>query len=143
MNTKNNEAFFWMINDGRLPPPKAAETLGARFISINPEMGEIEVEFEAKEIFNNPAGNIQGGFLTAMLDDTMGPALAATLDKGEFAPTVSLNVQFFHPATVGKIIGYGKVVKKGKKICFLSGKLLQNDRVIATATASALRGKMK
>jgi acyl-coenzyme A thioesterase PaaI-like protein len=30
------------------------------------------------------AGVIQGGFLAAMLDDTLGPALVATLGAGQF-----------------------------------------------------------
>jgi acyl-coenzyme A thioesterase PaaI-like protein len=32
------------------------------------------VEFEARAEFLNPVGTIQGGILTAMLDDTVGPA---------------------------------------------------------------------
>jgi acyl-coenzyme A thioesterase PaaI-like protein len=53
-----------------------------------------EVEFQAKPEFTNPAGNFQSGFLAAMLDDTMGPALAAMLAAGEFAPTLNLNASF-------------------------------------------------
>jgi acyl-coenzyme A thioesterase PaaI-like protein len=73
-----------------------------------------------------------------MLDDTMGPALVATLDPGEFAPTVNLNVQFHRPAKVGPLKGYGRVVLRGKEVCQLSGELLQNDRVVATGTATAV-----
>ena len=139
----DRDAFFWMMEDGKIPPPKAAETLGVKFLKIEPDQGSIEMSFEGKEEFLNPVGNIQGGFLAAMLDDTMGPALAATLGKGEFTPTISLNVQFLAPAKVGKIYGYGEIVKKGKQICYLKGKLVQNDRVVATATASAIIQKVK
>jgi len=137
----DREAFFWLIQDGKLPPPNAAETLNIKFIQISPKEGKIEVEFDAQKGFANPAGNIQGGFLAAMLDDTMGPALAATLKKGEFAPTINLNVQFFHPAKVGKIKGTGQIEKKGRKICYLSGKLIQDNKVIASSTASAIISK--
>ena len=138
----DKEAFFWQIREGKLAPPKVAKTLGIKFLKISPEQGEIEIEFNAKEEFTNPVGNIQGGFLAAMLDDTMGPALAATLRKGEFAPTTNLNIQFLYPARVGKIYGFGKVEKKGKKVSFLSGKLVQGVNVIATSTASALMSKL-
>lgn len=50
-------------------------------------------------------GHVQGGFLAAMLNDTMGPALAATLTKGEFAPTLNLNVSFESSAVVGTLLG--------------------------------------
>ena len=78
----DRSAFFWQIQDGKLPPPRAAVTLGISIREVSPEAGTIEVEFEGKPEFTNPAGHIQGGFLAAMLDDTMGPALAATLGAG-------------------------------------------------------------
>ena len=64
------QAFFWRIVAGELPAHKAAETLGIVFKEINAEAGTIEVELQGKPEFTNPAGNIQGGFLAAMLDDT-------------------------------------------------------------------------
>jgi uncharacterized protein (TIGR00369 family) len=130
--------FFWMVQEGDLPPPKAAETLGIKVLNIDESEGSIELSFEATEAFTNPVGNVQGGFLAAMLDDTMGPALAATLKEGEFAPTLSLNVNFHAPAKVGVLIGRGCVVRRGGQVCFLSGELGLGGHVIATATATAL-----
>ena len=77
--------------------PKAAMKLGARIIEVDIESGIMVVEFEAKEEFTNPVGNIQGGFLAAMLDGTMGPALTATLEENEFAPTLELKTNFIAP----------------------------------------------
>src|ERR1700709_170124 len=106
--------------DGRLPPKKSAATLGIEVLQIDGERGSVEVKFEARPAFVNPAGNVQGGFLAAMLDDTMGPALTATLDAGEFAPTVNLNVQFHRPAKAGPLKGIGRGVLRGREICQLS-----------------------
>src|ERR1044072_7895236 len=127
---------------GELPTPACAATLGIGVIQIDGERGIVEVSFEAKPEFLNPAGNVQGGFLAAMLDDTMGPALTSTLAAGEFAPTLSLNVQFHRPAKVGTLRGGGRVVTRGREICQLSGELSQNDRIVATATATAIIRKM-
>jgi uncharacterized protein (TIGR00369 family) len=138
----DKDSFFWKMVDGRLPAPACAKTLGLEFVAIDGERGAAEVKFEARAEFLNPAGNVQGGFLAAMLDDTMGPALTATLDAGEFAPTVNLNVQFHRPAKVGALIGVGRVVLRGKEVCQLSGELLQNDKIVATATATAVIRKM-
>ncbi len=138
----DKNALFWKMVDGRLPPPACARTLGMAFANIDPERGTIEVDFEAKPEFLNPAGNVQGGFLAAMLDDTMGPALVATLDAGEFAPTVNLNVQFHRPAKPGPLKGMGRVVMRGREVCQLSGELLQNDKIVATATATAVIRRM-
>ena len=134
----DKQAFFWRVMAGELAPPRAAETLGIRFLCIDGEQGTVEVQFQGKQEFTNPAGNVQGGFLAAMLDDTMGPALAATLKAGEFAPTLNLNVSFHRPAVVGALVGKGRVVKRGKDICFLAAELYQREELVASATAPAV-----
>ena len=138
----DRNAFFWQIQDGKLPPPRCAQTLGIRIVKVDPETGTLEAEFEGKEAFLNPAGNIQGGFLAAMLDDTMGPALSATLAAGEFSPTLSLNVQFLSPAKPGLLQSVGRVVRRGSEVCFLAGELSQAGRLVATATATVIIRKL-
>jgi uncharacterized protein (TIGR00369 family) len=133
----DKNAFFWQFMEGRLPPPQSAATLGARIVTVDGDAGTVEVEFEGKPEFTNPVGHIQGGFLAAMLDDTMGPAVSATLGAREFAPTLNLSVQFHRPAKVGKFRGLGRVVMRGNEICHLAAELLQGDKVVASATATA------
>ena len=70
------------VPSSRAAPPPAAILLGWELVAVDPEAGTIEVAFTASEQFLNPAGVIQGGFLAAMLDDTLGPALVATLVAG-------------------------------------------------------------
>ena len=130
--------IFEKMLDGQIPLPEAAKTLGAHIINVDVEAETIEIEFEAKQEFINPIGNIQGGFLAAMLDDTMGAALTATLNDNEFAPTLELKTNFIAAAKVGKIIGYGRVVSKGRSVCVLEGELLQEGKLIARSSATAL-----
>jgi uncharacterized protein (TIGR00369 family) len=134
----DKNAFFWQVQDGRLPPPKVAATLGIKILSVSPEDGTIEVEFEGKPEFTNPVGHIQGGFLAAMLDDTVGPLISSTLRAGEFAPTLNLNVSFAKPASVGKLLGKGHIVRRGRDVSILAGELYQNGELIATATATVI-----
>ncbi len=129
---------FWDILEGRRHPPPAAILLGWTLVSVDPEAGTIEVSFTASEQMLNPIGNVQGGFLAAMLDDTLGPALVATLGDGEWAPTVDLNVQFLRPAKPGELRGTGRIVRRGRDIAFLAGELRNGSGVVATATASAV-----
>ena len=83
-------------------------------------------------------GNVQGGFLSAMLDDTLGPALVATLPDGEFAVTLELKVSFLRPAVPGRITGTGRVVHRGGSVAFLAGDLRDDaGQLLATATATA------
>jgi uncharacterized protein (TIGR00369 family) len=81
---------------------------------------------------------VQGGFLAAMLDDTMGPALVGGLEPGDFAPTTDLHVQFLRPARAGRLVGRGRVVRRGRDVAFLAGELVDQDgAVVAVATATA------
>ena len=137
--TVEREGPFWDVMLGRKPAPPAAATLGFKLLEIDAEQGTIRVQFEGKEQFLNPLGNVQGGFLCAMLDDTLGPALVATLPKDHFAPTIELKVNFIKPAKPGVLVGTGRVVSRGGTIAFLSGELsTEAGELIATASATAL-----
>jgi len=138
VNQPAREGPFWDVMEGRAAPPPAAVLLGFELVSIDPHAGTIEVAFNATEQFLNPAGTIQGGLLAAMLDDTLGPALVATLSRGEWAPTTDLHVQFLSPARPGRIVGRGRVVRRGGQVAFMTGELRdENGNVLATAIATA------
>ncbi|MGW0811294.1 PaaI family thioesterase [Nonomuraea sp. NPDC002799] len=133
----NRRGMFWEMLAGRVPPPPAAALLGWELVEVDPEQGSIEVAFQASDQFVNPVGVIQGGFLAAMLDDTLGPALVATLPEHQFAPTMDLHVQFLRPARPGRIVGRGRVIQRGKEVAFLAGELIGPDgKMVATATAT-------
>jgi uncharacterized protein (TIGR00369 family) len=130
---------FWDMLQGRREPPPAALLLGWELVDVDPDAGTIEVAFAATEQFLNPVGDIQGGLLAAMLDDTLGPALVATLNENEWAPTIELHVHYLRAARPGRLTGTGRVVRRGRDVAFLAGELRDAaDRVIATATASAI-----
>jgi uncharacterized protein (TIGR00369 family) len=144
MLAMEREGPFWDAVQGRVPLPGAAVTLGWELISVSPDEGTIEVAFTATEAFLNPAGVIQGGFLAAMLDDTLGPALVAGLSPGDFAPTTDLHVQFLRPARPGRLLGRGRVVRRGRDVGFLAGELLDaSGSIVAVATATVqIRSQM-
>ena len=98
----------------------------------------MRLEFTASEQFLNPAGVVQGGFITAMLDETMGPAALAQLGPGYFVPTLELKVSFLRPVGPGPLVADGRVVHMGRSVAFLEGSLADEEgNVVATATATA------
>ncbi len=123
--------------DGLTRPP-CAGLLGWELLDARPNEGWIRIGFEGRREFLNPAGCIQGGFLAAMLDDTMGPA-AFIMGQGHiFTPTIDMHVTFLAPAKLGRLTGEGRVTQMGKTICFLEASLSDAAGVlVARATASA------
>jgi uncharacterized protein (TIGR00369 family) len=81
---------------------------------------------------------VLGAFQAAMLYDTVGPALLATLEPDQFQTTLQLNVNFLQPVRPGRIVGRGRIVHRDGDMVFLEASLLDPDEeVIATATATA------
>jgi uncharacterized protein (TIGR00369 family) len=129
---------FWDGIEGRVPMPRAAATLGLEFIAADIENGTIELAFAATEDFTNPTGNVLGAFVAAMLYDTVGPALLATLEPDQFQTTLGLNVNFLRPVRPGRVVGKGRVVHRDGDMAFLDASLLDSHgTIIATATATA------
>jgi uncharacterized protein (TIGR00369 family) len=107
----------------RFPTPPCATLLGLDILETDRENGRVKIAFTAKPEFCNASGNVQGGFLAAMLDDCMGPAILIATDAKMFPSTIDLNVQFLAPAKPGQLIGIGRVVKIGKTIGFVEAEL--------------------
>lgn len=136
------ERFFEAIAAGKFPPPECAKTLGLDIIAYDLDAHTVELSFDGKPEFANPIGIVQGGFLSAMLDDTMGLASATAMSVGEFAPTLGLNVQFHRPAKIGKLTGKGRITMRGREIFHLAAELFQDGKLVASATATAMFRKI-
>jgi uncharacterized protein (TIGR00369 family) len=122
----------------RLATPPCAKLLGWYLLDARPDEGWIRIGFEGKAEFCNPAGFIQGGILSAMLDDTMGPAVFVMTDGKLYTATITMTVNFLAPAKPGPIIGEARVTQLGKTVAFVEGRLTAEDgAVLATASTSA------
>ena len=121
-----------------IPTPPSAKLLGWRLLDARPKDGWLKIGFDGKAEFCNPAGFVQGGILSAMLDDSMGPA-AFVMSEGKFyTTTISLTLNFLAPAKPGPLIVEALVTQLGKTIAFMEGRLMDEDgSLLATATTSA------
>src|SRR5580692_12897328 len=118
--------------------PPSSKLLGWHLLDARPEQGWIRIGFDGKREFCNPAGFIQGGILSAMLDDTMGPAVFVMTDGRLYTATITMTVNFLSPAKPGSITGEANVTQLGKTIAFVAARLMSDDgTVLATATTSA------
>ena len=122
-----------------LPLPPCARLLGWELSTVDPQAGTIEVEFAAEPDFTNPSGFIQGGFIAAMLDDTLGPAAFAMTGGRRLTTTIDLHLHYVRPVAPGRVTTKGRVVNLGASVAFLEGELFDaTGKLSATASASAL-----
>src|SRR6201996_487871 len=124
-------------NAKRIPP--ATQTIGFRVVRVEQAKMEIETTCEGRPEFCNPAGQIQGGFLMAMLDETMSVAAVVASNITAFVPTLEMKTSFLRPALPGTLKVIGRVAKWGRQICFLEGELYDAEgRLLAKATSTAM-----
>jgi uncharacterized protein (TIGR00369 family) len=113
------------------------EYLGRDVVEMDTVKGYVKAICQARPEFCNPGGVIQGGFLTAMLDDVMSFAAVAHSDFTKVVPTLDFKASFLAPVTVGDVTVEGSIVKSGRSIAYLEGKLYNSKcelAVIASAT---------
>lgn len=119
-------------------PPNCDLTLGLRCVDKS-EPGATVWEMRADERFANPAGIIQGGFLAAMLDSSMG-ASAVTALRGRKANVANaeMKVSYLRPAKVGGVLRCEtRTTHAGSTVLFLEGRVLdESGNVVASATSS-------
>jgi uncharacterized protein (TIGR00369 family) len=127
--------------DDKAPP--APKHLGWRLIDFDVERGWIKLGFTPKPEFLNLTGNVQGGFITAMLDDTVGPAVVVKTRGTKSISTIDLHTHFLRPVALGDVTAEGEVTRLGKSIAFTEGKLFDaKGNLCARATSSAVLVEM-
>ena len=113
------------------------DTLGAKVIRFSSEPPEIEMEFEAIYDFTHSNGQVvQGGFVTGMLDAPMAHLLMGLFDFKIIPMTLDLNVSFLAPTRQGKLNCIAEVLQLGKSTAFMTSKLYQQDKLVASATST-------
>lgn len=98
--------------------------------------GKVTLEWEVPTELLNPAGIAHGGFLTALLDDAAGLAVASTYPR--FVPqlTVQLSTDFIGPVLAGATYRVvGEVVRRGRSTSLADASILSpTGEVVTRAT---------
>jgi uncharacterized protein (TIGR00369 family) len=120
--------------------PPTSLLLGTRILAVDSKAGRVRMSFEPKPEFCNPMGNVQGGFIVAMLDDCAAIAAIVMSQQRIVVPTIELKTSFFGPVKLGQTVyGDGVCLKMGKRVCFMEAELSDADgRVLAKLSTSAI-----
>ena len=117
------------------PNVPSLETLNGSFLEMNEEEQYGKLRFEPTKDMCNPRGLIQGGFVTAMLDDA-GGMTCFILTKREFT-TSNLNVDFFYGANPDEpVIATAKLTRIGLRQAIVDAELVResDNKLLARAT---------
>lgn len=118
--------------------PACSDTLGMELIEVNQDAMTLKMAFTASEAFSNPTGAIQGGFLTAMLDEAMSVCCIIASNISMTAPTLELKTSYLRPLFPGPATAHARILKFGKSTAFMEAELYDPEgRMVAKASATA------
>jgi uncharacterized protein (TIGR00369 family) len=84
--------------------------------------GWAEAAWSPAALACNPAGIVQAGVHSVLLDAAMNFAMLATLDKGDRGATLEMKVSTMRPAQAGDaLVVRGEVVRLAKTIAYTEG----------------------
>ena len=121
-------------------PPNCDLTLGMVCV-VKSTPGVSTWKMLADERFENPAGIVQGGFLTAFADSAMGAA-AVTYAAGKkvFVANAELKISFMAPVKTGTTaFCTAEVVSAGRRVAFVEATITDSEgKLVARATSTYL-----
>ena len=127
-----------LLRDPARHPPSARH-LGFELIDFSVEHGWAEVAFTPRADFANPAGNVQGGFVCAMLDDVMSVAAAISKRLTVIVPTLQMSVTYLQPTPIARVVARGEVLRFSRSSLAMQGTLRDGaGATLAVATSTAL-----
>ena len=128
---------IWDILHGAAPMAPCSELLGMTVLEITAGGGRMKFQYQPTAPMCNPLGFVQGGFVTAILDDVMAPALISTCPPDTSIPTLEIKTTFIKGVRPGPVIAEGWIVKKTRSVAFMAAELTSTEgELLATASAT-------
>ncbi|TML61499.1 MAG: PaaI family thioesterase [Actinobacteria bacterium] len=119
-------------------PPSSDLTLGMTCLDKS-EPGRTVWQMRADERFANPVGIVQGGFIAAFADSSMGASsLTFARERKVFSANAELKISFLKPAKVGTLLTCtAQVLSGGNRAAFVEAEVVDEEgRLVAKASST-------
>ena len=119
-------------------PPNSDLTLGMTCLDKS-EPGRTVWQMRADERFANPVGIVQGGFIAAFADSSMGASsLTFARERKVFSANAELKISFLKPAKVGTLLTCtAQVLSGGSRAAFVEAEVVDEEgRLVAKASST-------
>ncbi len=113
-------------------------------VLVDAEQGTVTLEYAVRREMTNPYGNIHGGMMSALIDETIGWAVVS-LELPQHYTSLNLNIDFLYSIREGETLrATGRIVRAGKKIIHAEC-LVENaeGQLLAKATSNLVVTSMK
>lgn len=117
---------------------KCSDELQMRVEQVCQAENTVEFSFVGKEEWTNPMGMVQGGFMSAMLDDAMSVTGVVGANFTKVMPTLEFKVSFLRPAPPGKFRVLGRWVRMGRSIAFMEAELFDSGNNLVAKSSGTV-----
>jgi|TARA_B100000700_G_C14759023_1_gene721223 acyl-CoA thioesterase len=102
-----------------------------KFLKQEKEKFIFEVTFPSETL--NPFGFVQGGMITSALDEVTSITVNLISEDKKLPNSIDLHTSFHRPVKLGKVIIETKIIKIGKNVVSIEGKLFNSENKIAAS----------
>jgi len=119
--------------------PPCSDTLGMRLAALSQDEQWVRMEFDVPQMFANPTGAVQGGFISAMMDEAMSTAVIIASNVTMTAPTLEMKTSYLKRLMPGPASVTARILKLGKSAAFMEADCFDGEgALVARATATAI-----
>lgn len=104
--------------------------IGAVLSRVGP--GEVDLELPFRADLAQQTGMLHAGVVTAIGDTACGYAALTLMPAGSEVWSVEFKINLLAPATPGRYVARGRVIRAGRTISVCSADVTSEDRVVAT-----------
>lgn len=108
----------------------------ARLLDLGFEYEEelCRIRFPVEEFLFNPQGSLHGGAIATVMDISMGHLLKHV--TGTAGATLEMKVQYLRPLTSGAARCEGRLLRRGRALCFLESRMFDESGELAAMATS-------
>ncbi len=114
-------------------------TLGASLVRVSP--GAVEIALPAGSSVSQQHGFIHAGAIAAIADTAAGYAALSLMPPGTGVLTTEFKINLVAPATGGRILARGRVIKAGRTLTLAQTEVIAenagHERLVALLTATS------
>ena len=119
--------------------PPCSDTLCMRLVDLSQARQWVRMDFDVPQMFANPTGAVQGGFIAAMMDEAMSTAVIIASNVTMTAPTLEMKTSYLKRLMPGQASVEARILKLGKSAAFMEADCFDaGGDLVARATATAI-----
>jgi uncharacterized protein (TIGR00369 family) len=118
--------------------PPTGVLFKSNILEVRSADGFVRMSYDIGPEFCNPSGAVQGGIVTAMLDDAAAFACIIMTTERIYVPTLELKTSFLGAAHAGLLYAEARCIKFGRSVAFMEAELKNPEgKILAKMSTTA------